>query len=100
MQFVLVKNSQLNYTMNISNWEIGCEIVEVEQKGQDKAQYGKYIIKNLAERLTAECGEGYNEANLDISDCFTRHSRFISHCVTNLILPKIGTGSERKWLFR
>ena len=50
--------------MIISNWEIGCEIVEIEQEGQDKAQYGKYIIKNLAERLTVEYGEGYNEANL------------------------------------
>jgi len=54
----------VNYTMIISNWEIGCEIVEIEQEGQDKAQYGKYIIKNLAERLTVEYGEGYDEINL------------------------------------
>ena len=54
----------VNYTMIISNWDIGQVIVEEEQQGKDKAQYGKYIIKNLAQRLTIEYGEGYNEAHL------------------------------------
>ncbi len=54
----------VNNSMIIANWDIGCKIVEVEQQGLQKAQYGKFIIKNLAQRLTSEYGNGYNEANL------------------------------------
>ena len=43
------------------NWRIGRRIVEEEQKGEARAEYGKRIVSNLSTRLTAEYGEGYSE---------------------------------------
>ena len=40
------------------NWEIGRLIVEDEQGGRRKAEYGKAQIAGLADRLTAEFGNG------------------------------------------
>ena len=46
------------------NWRIGRRIVEEEQKGSARAEYGKRIVSNLSTRLTAEYGEGYSERSL------------------------------------
>ena len=46
------------------NWEIGRLIVEDEQKGARKAEYGKAQIDGLANRLTLEYGNGYDSRNL------------------------------------
>lgn len=46
------------------NWEIGRLIVEDEQNGKRKAEYGKAQIAGLAQRLTTEYGHGYDERNL------------------------------------
>lgn len=45
-------------------WQIGRLIVEDEQKGQRKAEYGKAILKDLSERLTIEFGSGFDASNL------------------------------------
>ena len=45
-------------------WNIGKEIVEEEQKGLERAEYGKSIIRQLSERLIKEFGRGYSETNL------------------------------------
>jgi len=47
-----------------TNFEVGRRIVEQEQKGKDRAAYGKEIIKALAERLTDEFGKGFSLSNL------------------------------------
>ena len=46
------------------NWEIGRLIVEDEQGGKRKAEYGKAQIAELSERLTVEYGNGYTATNL------------------------------------
>lgn len=46
------------------NWEIGRLIVEDEQGGKRKAEYGKAQLANLANRLTMEYGNGYTLTNL------------------------------------
>jgi len=48
-----------------TNYEIGRRIVEREQGGADRAQYGKEVIKELAERLTSEFGNGFSKSNLE-----------------------------------
>lgn len=53
-----------NWAMVESNWRIGYLIVEDEQQGKRKAEYGKAVLKDLANRLTAEYGSGYDESNL------------------------------------
>ncbi|MBI4669107.1 MAG: DUF1016 domain-containing protein [Elusimicrobia bacterium] len=45
-------------------WEVGRHIVEFEQGGADRAQYGARLLPRLAERLTAEFGKGFDERNL------------------------------------
>lgn len=52
-------------TMQVaSNWLIGWRIVEQEQHGKQRAEYGKQIIKQASEALTAEFGKGYSETTL------------------------------------
>ena len=46
------------------NWSIGKLIVEDEQKGRRKADYGKKTLAALSARLTAEYGRGYDASNL------------------------------------
>ena len=48
-----------------TNYEIGRRIVEQEQQGADRAQYGKEILRDLAERLTGEFGNGFSRSNLE-----------------------------------
>ena len=48
----------------VSNWLIGWRIVEQEQHGKQRAEYGKQIIKQASEALTAEFGKGYSVASL------------------------------------
>lgn len=45
-------------------WQIGKLIVEDEQMGKAKAQYGKATLKRLSQALTLEFGKGYDESNL------------------------------------
>jgi len=45
-------------------WQIGRQIVEDEQKGKARADYGKNVLKNLAQQLTLEFGKGFDESNL------------------------------------
>ncbi|HTF65049.1 MAG TPA: DUF1016 N-terminal domain-containing protein, partial [Edaphobacter sp.] len=47
------------------NYEIGRRIVEEEQGGADRAQYGKEVIRELATRLTSEFGNGFSKSNLE-----------------------------------
>lgn len=54
----------VNTVMVATYWEIGRRIVEEEQNGNERAEYGKYLIKNLAEALTADFGKGFGETNL------------------------------------
>jgi predicted nuclease of restriction endonuclease-like (RecB) superfamily len=45
-------------------WEIGRHIVEFEQGGSDRAQYGKQLLPALAATLTEEFGKGFDVTNL------------------------------------
>ncbi|GHV86481.1 hypothetical protein AGMMS50230_20890 [Spirochaetia bacterium] len=45
-------------------WEVGHIIVEYEQKGNIKAQYGTQLLKNLSKWLTQEIGAGFSRSNL------------------------------------
>ena len=45
-------------------WEIGQQIVMVEQNAQFRAKYGEQLMENLARDLTTEYGSGFSETNL------------------------------------
>jgi predicted nuclease of restriction endonuclease-like (RecB) superfamily len=54
----------VNALMTATYWEIGRRIVEQEQRGQKRAQYGKALLHRLAGDLTARFGKGFSERNL------------------------------------
>lgn len=47
-----------------ANWQTGKYIVEFEQGGKQRAEYGKKLLVNLAKDLTARNGKGFNRTNL------------------------------------
>lgn len=56
--------SAVNYAMVYAYWHIGRIIVEHEQNGSLRAEYGKEVLKNLSDRLTEEFGKGFDVRNL------------------------------------
>jgi predicted nuclease of restriction endonuclease-like (RecB) superfamily len=54
----------VNSVMAQAYWQIGRVIVEQEQKGRKRADYGKALIAELARRLTEEYGKGFTQTNL------------------------------------
>ncbi|MFI3238049.1 MAG: DUF1016 N-terminal domain-containing protein, partial [Lachnospiraceae bacterium] len=54
----------VNLNMVYSYYEIGRMISEEEQRGNERAEYGKYIIKELSIFLTKEFGKGFSITNL------------------------------------
>ena len=55
---------QLDSTIVFTYYEIGRMLVEHEQKGQKRAQYGTKLIKGLSEYLTEQYGKGYSVSTL------------------------------------
>ncbi len=53
-----------NSTLLLTYWQIGKLIVEDEQKVKERAEYGKYTLRNLSRKLTLEFGKGFDESNL------------------------------------
>ena len=56
----------VNMTMVYSYYEAGRMIVEEEQNGKERAEYGKYILKELSVRLTEKLGKGFSYDNLKL----------------------------------
>ncbi len=54
----------VNSTQVIANWLIGREIVEVEQRGKQRAKYGQQEMAALSAKLQKEFGSGYSVPNL------------------------------------
>jgi len=55
----------VNFAQIEANWLIGQRIVEQEQRGKKRAEYGKYVIKLASQELTKEFGKGFSERNLE-----------------------------------
>lgn len=54
----------INFAMVQAYWHIGKVIVEEEQRGKAKAEYGEYLLKNLSQRLTKHFGKGFDYSNV------------------------------------
>jgi hypothetical protein len=54
----------VNFAMVEAYWQIGRRIVEEEQQGKDRADYGASLIKDLSKQLTTDFGKGFSAANL------------------------------------
>ena len=84
-------------------WEIGRHIVEFEQGGAGRAEYGKRLLPTLAETLTAEFGRGFDVSNLRYMRLFyqafpirdaLRHELSWTHYRT---LLRVDNAQARQW---
>lgn len=55
---------EINRTQVLAYYEIGREIIEFEQKGKLRAEYGEELIKKLSSDMTTRFGKGFSEINL------------------------------------
>ena len=55
---------QVNNVQIMTYYSLGRWIVEVQQQGKHRAEYGKKIIINLSKKLTEEFGKGFSESTL------------------------------------
>lgn len=56
----------VNLSMVYAYYEIGRMIVEEEQHGENRAAYGKQLLKELSAYLTGKFGKGYSAENLKL----------------------------------
>ena len=54
----------VNFAMVSAYWNVGRLIVEDEQHGKRRAEYGKAVLSELSDKLTAEFGKGFEEREL------------------------------------
>ncbi len=54
----------INFSMVQAYWNIGRTIVEEEQKGGNRAEYGTYLVENISVTLAKEYGKGFDKTNL------------------------------------
>lgn len=78
--------SAVNIAMVYTYFEIGRIIVEDEQNGNSRAEYGKEVLKNLSEKLTREFGKGFSVENLDRMRFFYKTYANSSTVLTNFTL--------------
>ncbi len=65
-------------------WNLGKRIFEEEQQGKERADYGSYLIKNLAKRLEPEFGSGFGIRQLERARSFYRTYSIASTVRTQL----------------
>jgi len=56
--------TQLNNALTFRNWVIGYYIVEYEQQGNDRAEYGERTLKVLSVKLSGTSEKGFSDRNL------------------------------------
>ena len=62
--------SAVNSAMVEAYWLVGKRIVEEEQQGEKRAEYGKQVLETLSKELTADLGKGFSLRNSGISEVF------------------------------
>ena len=97
----------VNSIMVETYWQIGCRIVEQEQNGKDRADYGDYLIVNLSRYLTDTFGKGFTEANIRnfrrFYQVFPLFPQFATQCVANLswtnirLIMRLDNADERAY---
>ena len=64
---------QVNESLVRRNWELGQIIAEEELNGEDRAQYGASVIKELSKRLTATYGKGFSKSYYSFVQFYKTH---------------------------
>ena len=75
----------VNSTQVVANWLVGREIVEDEQKGHKRAEYGGQLLEEISKRLKIEFGAGYSVDNLEL---FRRFYLVYPHLISDAVRRK------------
>lgn len=84
----------INHEKTLAYWHIGERIVVEEQGGNHKADYGKYLLKNLSEVLVTEYGDGFSTRQLELMRQF-----YLTFPIANTVYSQL-TWSHYKVLIR
>src|SRR5215813_10905724 len=84
----------VNTLQVLTNFEIGRRIVEHEQRGAARAEYGKELLKELSARLTEEFGKGFSATNLKLMRQFFIESR---HRIGQKASDQLATSEKISW---
>ena len=71
-----------NFTMVKTYWQIGKMIVE-KQGGEERAEYGKGLIKELSKQMTKDYGKSFSKRNLEMMRKFYLNFQIPNHCLRN-----------------
>jgi predicted nuclease of restriction endonuclease-like (RecB) superfamily len=88
---------QVNTLLVLTNFQIGRSIVEHEQGGDERAEYGAAVIEELSRQLTSEFGRGFSAENLRLMRLFylTYQQRFeISQTPSRILTGVVGATPE------
>jgi len=73
----------VNNAMVLTYFEVGRAIVENEQNGKIRADYGKHVLERLSERLTKDFGKGFSLRNLEQMSSFILSIQKRRRCLRN-----------------
>jgi predicted nuclease of restriction endonuclease-like (RecB) superfamily len=62
----------VDYERTLMYWQIGQRIFEEEQQGKDRADYGNYLTKFIADQLEPEYGSGFSKRQIELFRQFYR----------------------------
>ena len=83
----------VNAAMTAAYWLIGRRIVESEQSGEERAEYGAALIERLAEDLTGQFGRGFSIQNI-----YNMRLFYLSHPPDKILQTLSGKLSQRPHL--
>ncbi len=87
----------VNSTQVVANWLVGREIVEEQQDGAHKAEYGDALLVNLSAKLVADFGPGYSGTNLRwFRQFYLAYGDLLSGEICHAVRDKFITGLKPK----
>lgn len=88
----------INAIMTATYWKIGRRIVEVEQKGKERAEYGEEFLIRLADDLSRRFGRGFKKSNLyQMRSFFLAYQKIFQTVSGKFELTKIANNFPLPW---
>ncbi|MBQ9466474.1 MAG: hypothetical protein IJU62_05825 [Muribaculaceae bacterium] len=93
----IIDNARINAIRSVDfsrvqmYWQLGRRIVEEEQGGEQKAKYGIYLLRKLAEELVKEYGSGFGVRQLEQSRQF-----YLTYPIANTLRSQLNWSQYRR----
>jgi predicted nuclease of restriction endonuclease-like (RecB) superfamily len=83
----------VNFAMVQAYWRVGMLIIEHEQAGESRAEYGKAVLEELSKKLTIEFGKGFSVQNLrymrQFYRCFRKRHAVRGESIESVLRPEL-----------